>query len=442
MKLLLIAICLFCGYKVFSNRGQSRFDWFICSMLLLSSAITVISNPRMPFHRFLILCYWLSILKNKENHGLAFPLKIPLFLYSIGLLALSTQAWQLSIFYKVYKPLVFLLDSYLLLLMTLYGIKHESFKSKAIVYTLLFVTIYGVFVYLTHSNPIQQMVTSAIGKRFSNSYYFGTRIRVASTWSHPISYGLICSALFYQYFPYWKEKLTKLLLFLLVLNIFICGSRTALAAFLLMGVVYAMLRYKINKSIKRFTFACLFLVPVYLFVPFVHDKIDSVIDTALGSDDLNGSSLSMREEQTSYAMAYVAEAPLCGHGIDWIKEGLGYGSDNFQGDWQLLGFESYLYILLIERGWIGFILELFVWLSILIYAFRNRERDRVHSSSLIALLLGFIFFAISTGTLDSKIPLMFMIGYALSYLSRSKRCLCMTNGIIRNSDNGDKVQMQ
>lgn len=420
MGYIIILIALFCGYKICSHQGQKRFDWFICSMMILSSSIIIINKPQIPCHRLFLICYWLSVLKNKENRGIKFPLKIPLGIYIAGLLVISFNSPHLNFFYKIYKPFVFLIDTYLILLLACYGIRQENFKSKAIVNTLMFVTIYGVVTLLLSSNPIQNMIASAFGRTILDGYYFGDRIRITSTWSHPIAYGLICGALFYEFLPYWKTRKIQILMLLLAINVFLCGSRTALAAFFLMGGVIVLTRYKLSRAIRQALIVCTLVIPIYITVPMVQNKVDSMVNTALGNDDVAGSSLEMRDEQTYYAMLVVSECPLLGHGLDYITEVMGFGTDNFKGDSHLLGLESYAYILLIERGWIGFFLEAFIWLSIIFYALLYRKQDAEDASLALAYMIGFVFFSISTGTLDTKIPMLFFVGVALSKLSKNK----------------------
>ena len=423
MEYIIILIALFCGYKIYSNQGQKRFDWFVCSMMVMSSSILVINKPQVPCHRLFLICYWLSVLKNNERQGKKFPLKIPLGIYIVGLLIISFNSPYLIFFYKMYKPFVFLIDTYFILLLACYGIKIENFKSNAIVNTLLFVMLYGVLTLLLSSNPIQNFIMSAFGRAVYEAYYFGDRIRITSTWSHPIAYGLICGALFYEYLPYWKKKKIQILMLLLAINVFLCGSRTALAAFFLMGGVIVLTRYKLSRAIRQGIIVCIMVIPIYCAVPMVQNKIDSMVNTALGNEDVAGSSLEMRDEQTYYAMLIVSECPLLGHGLDYIMEVMGYGTDNFTGDSHLLGLESYTYILLIERGFIGLFLEIFIWASIIFYALRYRKQDVEDASLIIAYILGFAFFSISTGTLDTKIPMLFMVSVALSKLSNSKKLL-------------------
>lgn len=421
MNYLIILLTIICGYNIYRNRGQKRFDWFVCSMMLFSSSIIILEKPQIPCHRLFLICYWLSVLKNKEYIGIKFPLKWPLAIYVVGILVVSFSSVHVSAFYKVYKPFAFLIDSYFILLLARYGVTKESFLSKKIVYTLLFVTAYGVLTLAIRSNPIQSFVASSFGKTLLDSYYWGSRTRITSTWSHPIAYGLVCAALFYEYIPYWKNKKVLVLMMLLVMNVLVCGSRTALAAFLLMGCVIVLTKYRLVMAVKQAVVVCLLAIPVYLMVPIVHEKVDSVVNTAMGNDDVGGSSLEMRDEQTYYAMLIVSENPVLGHGFDYVMEGMGYGTNNFKGDWHLLGLESYFYILLIERGFVGLFLEIFLWVMIALYAYKNRRFDNEESSLVLAFIVGFAFFSVSTGVLDTKIPMMFLVGVALSKMSQEKQ---------------------
>lgn len=174
-----------------------------------------------------------------------------------------------------------------------------------------------------------------------------------------------------------------------------------------------------SRALKQSFLVLLLAFPVYLAVPMVHDKVDSMINTAMGNEDVDGSSLEMRDEQTYYAMLIVNESPVLGHGLDYIQEVMGYGTENYKGDWHLLGFESYSYTLLIERGVMGFFLEIFMWIALVVSAFKCRKKDVANSSLIIAFVWGFAFFSMSTGTLDTKIPMMFMIGMALTKMSKN-----------------------
>lgn len=419
MAYLIILIAVFCGYKIFANKGQKRLNWFVCSLLLISSAIQVVHKPAMQSHRFFIVCFWLSILIHKEYGRRKFPLVTPLAIYVVLMLVVGFKSELLTPFYMVYKPFVMMLDTYLVLLMAYWGFTRETFYTKSIIISLYCVCLYGLFTYVIHYNPIQDFVISTFNIRTTvgQDYFFGDRIRICSTWSHPIAYGLVASAFFYEFLPWIKQRKIMLLEILLCINVFICGSRTALVSFLLMGMIVMLFRYRLGKTVKNVFVVLALAVLTYSLVPMVHEKIDSVINTAQGKEDVGGSSLEMRNTQTEYALLYFIESPIFGHGFDWIGEGLGYGTDNYQGDTHMLGFESYSYVILIERGIIGAIAEIMILLSLIYYFWSKRKQNPTCSSYGLAALLGFVFFSLSTGTLDTKIPLFFMIGMSMARIA-------------------------
>ena len=417
MSYVIIIAALLCGYKIYKSRGQQRLNWFICCLLLFSSAIVLIPKPQLPCHRFFMLCYGLSIWVNREYEHRKFPLAMALAAYAAGILWVGLQSEFLTPFYKVYKPFTLLLDSYFVLLVGYYGCRNESLLSKPIVSTLMFATLYGVVTFAMMGNPLTELVHEAFNIHVRDDYFFGSRVRINSTWSHSISWGFICSAFFYAFLQYASRFKIKVLLFFLALNIFLCDSRTALASFVLMGIAIITMRYKLKRSVQV-AFSTLFVVVMaYLFVPIVQEKIDSVVMTALGQDTVEGSSLEMREGQTEATMAITAEKPLMGHGIDYIGEQMGYGTDHFTGDTSLYGFESYAYIILIERGFFGLGLEIFIVAALLVFALKHRRLHKTDSSYVLSLLLGFVFFSLSTGTLDTLIPTMFLIGLNMSRIT-------------------------
>lgn len=417
MSYVIIIAAFLCGYKIYKSRGQQRFNWFICCLLLFSSAIVLMPKPQLPCHRFFVLCYGLSIWVNHEYTNRKFPLTGALAIYAVGILWVGLQSDFLTPFYKVYKPLTLLLDSYFVLLVGYYGCKNETFITKPIVNTLTLVLLYGVVTFVMMSNPLTELVHEAFNIHVRDDYYFGSRIRINSTWSHSISWGFICSAFFYALLQYASQFKIKVLLFLLALNVLLCDSRTALASFVLMGIVIIIMRYRLKRSVQMAFSALGVMVLAYLFVPIVQEKIDSVLMTALGQDTVEGSSLEMREGQTEATMLITAESPLLGHGIDYIGEQMGYGTDHFTGDASLYGFESYAYIILIERGFFGLGLEIFIVTTLLIFALKHRQFNKIDSSYALSLLIGFVFFSLATGTLDTLIPTMFLIGFNMSRIT-------------------------
>ena len=217
--MIVILICLLCGFMIIRNKGQKRFDWFVCAALLLSSSITILKSPQILSHRFFILCYWLSVVVHKEYRHNKFPLLIPLIIYGAGEMFIGWQDTMLTPFYRLWKPFAFLLDSYLIMLMAFWGTKNVRINSKPIINTLLIMTIYGIFTLVIRNNPLQQFIWSQFSDAtYLTGYYFGDRIRITSTWSHPIAYGFVCSIFAVLLLKYLKNKKCLITFILLVIN--------------------------------------------------------------------------------------------------------------------------------------------------------------------------------------------------------------------------------
>lgn len=419
--MVIIIISFLCGLMIAVSKGQRRFDWLICSILLISESVILIQKPQLPSHRFLIICFWVSVLCRKEYRGKKYPMLIPLILYAIGMYVVGYHAQALNNFSKIWKPTSALIDTYLVGLLLFYGSDKIKVNSKPIVVALYIVTLYGIFTLITKTNPYQALIAGKDGM-LTDSYLFGDRIRITSTWGHPISYGFVCSMFFYVLLPYWKERKIKILEFLLAFNMLVCGSRTALAAFILMGGIYILMRYKVGKAMLVGVATLIGCSVLYFTVPYVQNKMDQLIGTINGTDQTGGSSTEMREEQTDAALFIFAQAPIYGHGPDYVQEQLmPYNNMYWQQGLHFYGFESYSYGILIERGIVGVVMELLMWFSLLLYALKNRKKHKQECADIVSLLIGFIFFSLSTGALGTLEILMIFIGMSINKVSLDKQ---------------------
>lgn len=409
--ILLKILCIICGIMILRSKGQKRFNWCICSMLLLSSDIVLSEKPQVLAHRFFILCFWASVIYRKEYKHVKSPFTIVLIIYAIGFYIIGYHAQALSPFSKVWKPTAALLDSYLVLPLMFWGTKNITVKTKPIIWSLYIMTIFGFITLAIHDNPYRDLFNTSPDMAWISSYYFGDRTRITSTWSHPITYGFICTLFFYMLVPYMKERKIKILLLFLFGSVMICGSRTVLFAFMLLGALYILLCYKVTKAIGIGAIALLLGSLSYLTVPIIHDKVEDVVATATGSSDTGGSSLDMRDEQLDASLFIFSSAPIYGHGPDYVQEQI---MPNQQIYWQeglnLYGFESYLYILLIERGVVGIVMEILVSLALLLYGFRNRRKYKKSAGTIISIWLTFIFFSLSTGVMGTMTMSLIFIG--------------------------------
>lgn len=425
MQYLAVVLLLICGIQIVLNTGQKRLSWFMCSLLLFYSSIVVIQKPHVTAHRFLIITYWISILYYNEEKALrSFPLKSVLILYAATLVISCLPSQQLSLFYKLYKPMMFMLDNYLLLMVGFTVDSRQFVISKPVRIVIYAITVYGLICYITQTDILRQILQPD----FLEHYYFGERKRVASTWSHPIAYGYICSLLTLLVLYDYKKRDRVAVLLLLFANVFICGSRTAIVCYFIMLITYWLFAYDLNRKFQVLLTAILFAV-LSLESNVVRDDINEVYLSVSGKESLRGSSVEMRTTQLGATMVVAAGSPIVGHGLDYIHEVMGFGTDKWVDvSYEFAGFESYFYTIIIERGWLGVAAEILVLFSILYICFTHRK-SREASAFIIATLLGFVVFATMTGKLDTPTLSFLLMGVMLKrlYVDKGRR----TTRIIR-----------
>lgn len=414
MQAIIFLIVLFCGIQIYRKKGTERLNWFVGSMLLLGYA-SFIEHPSLPANRLFLLAFLFSLWKNHEFQDIKFPLKVPFVIYLIGLFVISFNAAHLTLFYKIYKPLMLLLETYGGILLGYVAAKSTKCISKPIISVLFIVLFYGVFTLVTHSDPYRFIINPQDADFMVNSYLFGHRTRIASTWSHPISYGFICCVFFFVCLTsrHLIRARCKILLFFLIFSIFACGSRTVLLCFLLMALCYVVAMFNIGKQIKYISIIAVWGLFAMLLIPSVANKMENLMMTIQGSDNLSGSSIDMREMQMEASLAIASQFPITGGGLDYAREVMGFGTDEWNDEYgeELRGLESLLYTIIIERGLVGFVIELLMVGSILWYAFRRKAFDRSNVGMVLTLGIGFVAFAVSTSALDSWRLTMFYIGY-------------------------------
>ena len=161
----------------------------------------------------------------------------------------------------------------------------------------------------------------------------------------------------------------------------------------------------------------------YLFIAPINNMVNLTIDTIFfQSKDLeSGSSVSMRETQFLSALALWQQNPILGNGFKYIFLDLDW--KNFTRTDGMAGFESIIYSLLIERGIVGIIVYVTLFLSIFIYYYKNLQYSRQLSALGLSIHIFFLLFAIGTGVLDSWLNTMLLHGILIKNIELSKLSL-------------------
>jgi hypothetical protein len=251
------------------------------------------------------------------------------------------------------------------------SIKNEDdfkFFIKIILISLATIGIYGLFEFLTDSNPFLYWIKSLKSDNYkiieysSNSEMadgvrFGMTRRIQSTNWHPIAYGGILSMLFFITIYYYNEnKIFAILCGLVaILNILLTFSRAPWVSTILGGLLYIFLirKDKLHKNgVKKFLFYSLsFLMLTILLV----SSYIFLIKTNIG-----GSSIEMRISQSTYLLDLIQSKLITGFGPNAVNQ---YLATN--GRTELFGFESIVFVYMFNFGILGILALIYIYMTTL-----------------------------------------------------------------------------
>lgn len=223
---------------------------------------------------------------------------------------------------------------------------------------------------------------------------FSTAGKIQSTMIHPMTWGLnLCFLIIIFLVFSFKEKRKWywILIALMMFNLLISGVRTGIASLFLVGIYYL---FK-NRDYKTFLIATIFVLSGYLIVstnPDLSNIFTSFTDIKGTKSDVDGSSISMRLEQLEGAFKEIKYNELFGKGYGWTD----YYQSIKGSHPVLLAFESLVFVILCNNGYIG----LFIWIIFFLLLFKlNRKIIKLKNDIIFLdiLVLVYLTYAIGTG---------------------------------------------
>lgn len=408
--------------------------WFFTGILFFQHRIPLFTSPTdMGFHRFMVfslLIPELTNLKKSINDFRNFPLFCPLTIVFAGFLLIGFFDTRINLFLQIYRPVDLYIQTFLVIFLAYNNLKEDEDWSILLRYFAvcsIILCLYGFYNFITRTNPYDNLISTSFNSSSSFDFYkniFDERFRINSFVDHPIYYGYLLGILFLLSFYAFlngagKVKILYLSAMVLTfLNLLMTNSRTPLISFLFGLVFFILLSLHLKLKIQIAILSILFCSALYT-IPSVRDKINNTIDIfQKGGSQVSGSSLKMREMQLQASFLLFEKKPVSGNGLYYIEENLGYSSneDKSMSSYDLQGFESYFYIILIEQGLIGILLNLTFFGALIIYFFKRRIISLEYSGLGIATTLMFLVFSIGTGTLGSWIFTMSIIGIIIKKL--------------------------
>ena len=325
-----------------------------------------------------------------------------------------------------------LLLKYFALGYAFFSIRNENNLKTLIQYSIIpmfVLTLFGVVNLLDHrSFFVTEMMSNWSSSSFSSvnelagdKFMDADRFRVQAMFSNPFDYGYICSLCLIIYiYGYIKKMISKYLFSILSLccsfGILLCGCRTVIFCSILGVCTIILFSYKLGKSMTSSLVAVSIAVVAYMTVPVVNENVNAM--TTIFSDrsgrEYGGSSIEMRSIQFATVLSLIQESPAFGRGVHFFNLDMGW-KDGGRGlkDQRLFGLEGVYLSYLLERGLVGYLLYLYVWIFLLIYLYKRRHFSRELAAFGISVWVLYTAFANMTGELLSVYPTLIIIGSVL-----------------------------
>ena len=308
-------------------------------------------------------------------------------------------------------------------------------------------TLIGAINYIYKDNIILTQIYSNFNLQSNISDDIGTlyqerdRFRVSSLFTNPFDYGYINLVIFlyFMYLYISKQYSNKLLVLLALIMsawaVIFCGCRTVLLTLILSIIIFLLYNYNLKKTSKYIFISIILFIIFYFTIPFLREITDAIISlfNSQGGTSVQGSSIDMRLTQLYGSIEYFLQSPLFGNGFEYINEGLGWQDfDQSKMNTDMYGFESIIFVLLIERGLIGIIA--YIYFAIKVYEYINKKKniDRTCAAFGFSVFSAYLIFSILTGELLSLPITLFFLGITIKHLDIKSKLL---NTTIKNGNN-------
>ncbi|MBR4559003.1 MAG: O-antigen ligase family protein [Fibrobacter sp.] len=428
---------------MFLTDTQGRFLALIMGTVLFPTTALIIKNPSVsPQHIFLYAFFFIEFFKDRGNFNKS--IFNNLLVVPIGISVIS------YIFTAIYNSGIASKDMY-------YGIRDviDSFGyiyaaficgrqvdvyefAKKLIPFAIVVCIFGIIEILLSDNYPYKIINAAFpyyeGSRDLNATMNLTehwRFRTCFTTKHPTAFGTLLMSMFLFYAPYFKKvgvehKKIILVLALLALNLFLCGSRTAMlcAAFGVGLYIY----FKLKPFMK------VLIAGVFIFS--FSAMLAILLQNFKTNTEHGGSSLDFRTSQLLFSVATIYNSPILGNGNKYTSHVIfaedSRASDSSGND--LGGLESIVFSLLIDRGFFGLFSYylLLIWMFVLL--FRYREKLHRISGGFALIASGSLFLTLS-GTIGNSSSFLFLFtGLQLGYISQYKQIAYENNTDVSDAE--------
>ena len=270
----------------------------------------------------------------------------------------------MGILTQIKANIQFIITEILIAILGIYTIKNNedlNLFSKYLTYSVLIGCTYGLFTYFIKMNPYVQFLSIYYGQEenvavsFINETRGIIQGRIMGTYMHPLAWGQLLSTIF-PFMFFIKKHISKITFWititLLVINVFLSGSRSTLLPILLSS---AIIWYYQPIGSKTKQIVTIFLItPIFLFIPLNKEQSTALKETQKTieasiffwnkdkSDEvgIKGSSINMRKNQLDESFKIISGFNT------FFGLGAGYVRDELKrtgGHPVLLGYESIVF---------------------------------------------------------------------------------------------------
>lgn len=417
-------------FVIFYLMNFKRFFW--CFILILpflpsyfsfkiSDAIPLISGIRILF-LFFIIDQLLIKRRIQTLVGTIKKDKFKIFIFIYGISIVFTGLYHFTIGDKtaLIGSISILIEDVLFYYLILMNIQIEKSKLDkqfinkflhTICISAFILSILGIVEYLTSFNVFTLLETSNVEGVSSSTYIRQGNLRISTSFSHSLGYGLYLLLLipiaYFQYKNSSKRNSRNFYLtltLLLLINMLLTSSRSTLIAFFV-SLVFYFLMSNLRKKLNLFLLICFFIIPLLGFsitpmaeeipvLSIVGKNVKALSDTLLGTTYIdeygsNSDPFIYRETLIQYAFSLNGSENILGKGIGFIRSQplvfdipelnpygptISYSVDNFFINQKL------------EIGWIGLITTILLFASIIYFAFKHRKEQNIYLIFLVSLI--------------------------------------------------------
>jgi hypothetical protein len=294
-----------------------------------------------------------------------------------------------------------------------------KYFTKIIFFCLIIMCIYGIFCFIAGQNPYIESLSYLFKKQdnyiiFSQIERSGILGKIQSTTSHPMLWSLILCMMLFASYVFIDAKNSLQLYFiisLMLINLMISNVRTGIVSFIL-GMSYLFTHFSLR--FKLFGLSIIFLVLTLSVDTSIFGKYQPFVDSMVYFTDqtksISGSTLDTRLIQLGGAVSLWEQGGIIfGNGFGWCGDYYAtYGDHPI-----LLGFESIIFIIIIENGIMGIILYGFLFYSFFkinhMILKKTKNKQKMEYWVIQSFIIAYIIFIVITGLFGFNLFLIFLV---------------------------------